>query len=123
MIMHDDDLVNTSYEASLAVMKKVMPFVSKDEAGRQLERSVISIPGLIAAGNVPNIAADKREHALGEAVQFCRQAIVILSFCRDLYGRFVNGALCTELIKTYRMVSGEIAREMSNIKEGREVAS
>ena len=111
MVMLDDELVNRSYGASLAVLMKVVPYLPEDdEVGAKLMHRAKAIPQLIASCGGDHVSLHHKQRALGEAVQFCREAIVQLSYCRDLHGRFINGALLAELMKTYRSVGDDLSR-------------
>lgn len=111
MVTAEDDLFHRSYRASLAVVRSVAPFLSRrDGAATRLTRNVTAIPRLVAAALHGHVPEARWSHALAEAGCCCREAVVMLSYCRDLHGRFVNGALCAELIEVYRAIDGEIAQ-------------
>ncbi|MFH0800520.1 MAG: hypothetical protein V2A66_10135 [Pseudomonadota bacterium] len=107
----DDPLYRQSYSASIAVHRNIAPYLSEgDDTGTKLGHSAREVPRLIAAGLHSGITSSCKAQALGEAALRCTEAIVMLSFCRDLHGRFINGPLCADLIETYRSVGDELSR-------------
>lgn len=116
------ELVQQSYGASLSVLRAVVPFLARGSMAMRLAHGVQTVPRLLAAalcGDVPKL---RRTHAVAEASLLCREAVVMLSYCRDLHGRFVNGALCSELIERYRMIDAELGRVLGAAASGGEVA-
>lgn len=98
-----------SYGASISVMKGVVPFMDECEAER-LKSSVTAVPRLIAAGLMDSLPGERREKLLCDAALGCREAVVMLSYCRDLRSQFVSSALCASLIDAYGRLGEEIDR-------------
>lgn len=118
-----NELLEQSYNASLAVLRSVVPFLSGgDEMRNRLQRSVRSIPRLIAAGMSPDVAHNRKTYSISEAGIHCRETVVMLSYCKDLHGRFINGNLCAELIGIYQNVGDELQRYLGGDLRNEEVA-
>lgn len=116
--MPGDELYRKSYMASLTVLKNVVPFIkSGDDVGEKLSHSAKEVPRLIATGLHECMTEIRKSHVLGEAALLCSESVVMLSFCRDLHGQFINGALCGELIDTYQTIGDEIGRIVRNPDE------
>lgn len=112
-----DEMVTRSYDASLTVLKSVIPFLpDADGMGLKLMQQVKAIPMLIAAGNVPDASSGERKQSLGSASQFCRETVVMLSYCRDLHDRFINRSIVAELIDTYRSIGEGLSLELAGGK-------
>lgn len=101
-------LYSRSYDASISVIKNIVPFINGDGACAKLKTTVTAVPMLIAAGLMGSVSDERREQSLCEAALCCREAIVILSYCRDLHSRFVNRILCSDLISTYTRLGAEL---------------
>lgn len=111
-----DELYQESYSASIAVLKNVVPFFADSEgAAAKLSKSVKAVPMLIAEGFHEGAPPIRRSNALSEAALCCREAVVMLSYCRDLHGRFINGALCADLIETYRSVGDRLCIKATEV--------
>lgn len=110
-----DELYRKSYKASLTILKNVVPFIKNgDDVGEKLSHSAREVPRLIATGLHECMTEIRRSHVLGEAALLCSESVVMLSFCRDLHGQFINGALCGELIDAYQTIGDEIGRIIRN---------
>jgi len=111
------ELYHRSYGASITVLKRVVPYLGEDDETRmRLSKSVKSISRLIASNLGCGFMTADRDGALSEVLRKCRGTEVMLSYCRDLHGRFINGSLCGELIETYRFVGDEIEKLIMNHK-------
>lgn len=99
----------TTYDASLVVIKRIVPFIPAVEAKLrdQLAEVVKDIPCTIAAeaeggqfkqGSNPN----------SMALNFIGEAMVLIRYCRDLHERHINQALCDELLAQYERARQEI---------------
>lgn len=119
----EKDLFHKSYSASLAVIRSVAPFLSRSNGSARLRKGATTVPRLIAAALLGIAPSERRVHALLEAGFLCREMLVILSFCRDLHSRFINSALCSELIETYRSIDAEILRHVDGGRGKLEAAS
>lgn len=115
-------LVQQSYDASLSVLRAVVPFLAGAGMRGRLARGVQAVPRLLAAALCGDVPGPRRGHALSEASLHCREAVVMLSYCRDLYGRFVNGAICSDLIERYRMIDAELGHLLGAAAPGGEEA-
>ena len=105
----DDDLYRRSYDASIVVLKNVIPFLKDDDMMRyKLANSVQVISSLVAADVADRPAKCSRVFALAEASRKCREVVVMLSYCKDLHGQFINGNLCEGIINTYRNIDDRI---------------
>lgn len=112
----EDPLYHDSYSASISVLKNIVPFLADaDGAATRLSKAVKGIPILVAQGSPEREQNLDRSCALSEAAAFCREAVVILSYCRDLHGRFISGALCTDLIETYRSIGDRLCTRTKGI--------
>lgn len=122
--MRGHALVRRSYGASLTVLRGVIPFLAGGGGmARRLAFGVTAVPRLLAASLCGSVPAVRRAHALSEASLHCREAVVMLSYCRDLRARFINGALCAELIETYRAIDAELEQILGAGKGIAEAAS
>ena len=107
----EGELYTRTYGASLSVLKNVVPFLGKgDDMVARLSKSVKAVPRLVAAGLHGSVPQTRKEFSLGEAASRCRETVVMLSYCRDLHGRFVNSALCAELIELYKCAAAELGK-------------
>lgn len=115
-----DNLLKKSYQISLAVMKDVVPFIGHgDDTRKRLSRSAKIVPRLIAAGIGNSLEPARQQHTLSEAALHCREAVVMLSFCRDLHARYVNSKLCADLINAYVEIANELGIMVGNrVKKG-----
>lgn len=92
-----------TYNASLTVMRDIasrLPQSERDAIERPLLRAVKLIPMLIASGMAQK-KNNERPTNLVKAVERCNEAIVALSYCRDLHPQKINGYLCKDLIDLY----------------------
>jgi hypothetical protein len=106
--MRTDELYRLSYDASLAVIKGVVPFISGDEDTRtRLFKAVREVPRIIAAEFVCDV--EKMDAAnIVRAAKMCREICVMLSYCREFDGQFVNGRMCSELIGSYGLIKNKL---------------
>lgn len=102
----EEQALKRTYQASLLVMKRVAPFIPQEASNlrQDLIVTTMDIPRSLAA------AVDDRVFA--PTLSKLSDAIVLLSFCRDLHGQWINAALCESVVETYQQVS-EALREVS----------
>ncbi len=113
-----EELVAMSYQASLRVLKNVVPFAeTEDDTAATLARLVKSVPRNLAAGLAPHATASQGECSLSEAMRCCRELCVMLAYCRDLSGQFINGGFVAQLIETYRGIEEETGRHLVKAQE------
>ena len=105
------DLVvyQNTYEASLEVMRNIVPHLPESERfdlKDQLSRSCKAIPRLIAEGYGKRHQKMGFQKYLADALGECNEIEVSLNHAKDLYGGKVNVKLCEDLIHLYE-VSGK----------------
>lgn len=102
--MCNDDLYRLSYDSSLRVLKNVIPYIAEDdETKARLARAVKDVPRIIASEFSCKVE-DVDSRNVVNAAKMCREIQVMLSFCRDLNGQFINGKMCAELMGAYGFV-------------------
>ncbi len=97
------DLYKRSYEASLAILREVahrLPGSEEEAIERPLLKAATTVPRLIASGSACDIK---------EAVAQCNEAIVGLSYCRDLHADRISSYLCRDLIELYEGFAAKLA--------------
>lgn len=110
---HDLDVYQSSYEASLVVLRDVIPQLPKEEKfdlADQLRRSVKAVPRLIAEGFAKKHQSRGFQKYLDDAMAEANETIVGLSQCRDVYGDTVDTALCEKLVDQYDMIGRQLHR-------------
>ncbi len=112
---HDISAFQRTYQASLIVMRQVIPFLPDVGAGIRENLSCASadIPRMIASV-VASSNGTHRRSPFSRALARVGDVIVLLSYCRDLHERYVNAALCEELLAMY----GEARRELVALNAG-----
>lgn len=99
---HDLEAFQTTYDVSLAVMKRVVPFIPDSESRlrEHLAEIVKDIPCMIASEAEGGYFKEgKNPDSL--ALNFIGEAMVLIKYCRDLHERHINRELCNELIALY----------------------
>jgi len=89
----DLNVYQTAYQAALIVIKEIVPNLPKEEKCdlcRQLRRSSKAIPALIAEGYAKKHQPKAFQGYLVDALGEANEMIVHLSYCLDLYGKFIN---------------------------------
>ena len=102
-----------SYEASITVMKSIVPKLpqaEKYDLKDQLSRSCKAIPRLIAEGYAKRHQKAGFQKYLDDALGECNEIIVSLSHSKDLYGEHLDKSLCTDLINVYDITGKQIYR-------------
>ncbi len=110
----DLEVYQNTYEASLIVIKKILPNLPKEERFDlidQLRRSSKAVPRLIAEGYSKKHHVKNFKKYLDDAIGESNETIVSLCHVRDLYGQSVDIKLCDQLIDLYDKSS----RQMFNL--------
>jgi four helix bundle protein len=109
----DLEVYQRTYDASIEVMKSVIPLIpdtEKYDLKDQLSRSSKAIPRLIAEGYARRHQNKGFQKYLDDAMGECNETIVSLSHCRDVYDSYVDIALCNNLIETYDISGRQLYR-------------
>ena len=88
----DLDVYQRTYEASLRVMKIIVPSLpdsEKYDLKDQLRRSSKAVPRLIAEGYAKRHQKRGFQKYLDDAMAECNETVVSLSHCRDIYEKYV----------------------------------
>lgn len=107
----DLQVYQKSYEASLLVMKNIvpkLPFNEKYDLGDHLSRSCKTIPRLIAEGYSKRHQRAGFQKYLDDAMGESNEMIVCLEHCRDLYPKLFDIELCNKLIRTYDIIGRQL---------------
>ena len=114
IVSFNDLLVyQNTYEASIEVMKKIvpkLPDVEKHDLKDQLRRACKAIPRLIAEGYGKRHQKRGFQKYLADALGECNEMIVSLSHAKDIYGERVDVELCKKLINIYNISGKQIYR-------------
>lgn len=100
----DLDVYRSTYQASLTVLREIVPKLPKEERydlADQLRRSVKAVPRLIAEGYAKKHQRKGFGKYLDDAMSEANETVVGLNYCRDVYHKYVEPELCDELIDTY----------------------
>ena len=113
MIKNFKDLkaYQNSYEASIIILKEIVPKLPKEEGFDlidQLRRSAKAIPRLIAEGYAKKEQTRGFQKYLLDALGESNEIIVSLSHCEDLYNEYVDNKLCQQLIDIYDKCSRQL---------------
>ncbi|MBT3181654.1 MAG: hypothetical protein HN337_03990 [Deltaproteobacteria bacterium] len=104
-----EDMSKRGYEASLSVIKSIVPYIDGNELmGRKLSDYVQDIACALAQKQISSRVTVLNESVMAEVAAKCCEVIVMLSYCRDLHGQFINAHLCEKLIETYRSIQKEM---------------
>jgi len=106
---HDLEAFQTTYDVSLAVMKRVVPFIPDNESRlrEHLAEIVKDIPCMIAS-EVEGGYFKEGKNPDSLALNFIGEAMVLIKYCRDLHERHINRELCNELLSRYEQARGEL---------------
>jgi len=107
----DLEVYQNTYRAAITVMTQVIPKLPKEEQydlRPQMGRACKSIPALIAEGFAKKHYRRSFKKYLDDAIGECNEMITHLSFCRDLYNRYVDSKLCGELLDIYDKSSRQL---------------
>jgi four helix bundle protein len=75
-----------------------LPDSEKFDLKKQLSSSVKAIPRLIAEGYAKRHQKYGFQKYLDDAMAVCNETIVGMEMCRDIFGDYIDKALCQELI-------------------------
>jgi four helix bundle protein len=107
----DLDVYQVSYNASLKIMKEIvpkLPYIEKNDLCDQMRRSCKSIPRLIAEGYAKKHQKKGFQKYLDDANGESNEMIVCLNHCNDLYRKFIDEKLCDELLDCYDKISRQL---------------
>ena len=113
----DLEVYQSSYDASLEVILKIVPKLPKEEQydlADQLRRSSKAVPRLIAEGYSKKHQNKGFQKYLDDALTESNEMIVSLSHAKDLYGNFVDVGLVEKLLDVYDKCS----RQIFNLRKG-----
>jgi four helix bundle protein len=109
----DLEVYQKSYVACIEVMTKVIPNLpdsEKFDLKKQLSGSVKAIPRLIAEGYAKRHQKYGFQKYLDDAMAECNETIVGMEMCRDIFGDYIDKALCEELAGVYEVCAGKLYR-------------
>ena len=109
----DLEVYQKSYAACIQVMTKIisaLPDSEKFDLKKQLSSSVKAIPRLIAEGYAKRHQKYGFQKYLDDAMAECNETIVGMEMCRDIFGDYINKALCQELISVYEVCARQLYR-------------
>jgi len=109
----DLEVYQRTYDASLLVMKNIVPELPNSEKydlQDQLSRSSKAIPRLIAEGYAKRHQRQGFQKYLADAMAECNETVVSLSQCRDIYPKNIDTNLCDELIGNYDIAGRQLYR-------------
>jgi len=121
---YDLNVYQSAYEASIAVLTKIIPKLPKEERfdlTSQLRRSAKAVPRLIAEAYSKRPQKRGFQGLIDDAMQESNETIVSLSHVKDAYKIEVD--LCEKLIDQYDKASRQLynlSLAWSNFKERRQ---
>ena len=107
-------MYQNSYHASIDIIKKIIPFLPKEEKYDlcdQMRRSCKAIPRLIAEGYAERQQRKGFQRYLIDSMGESNEMIVSLSHCRDIYYNYIDAKLSNKLIDIY----DKIGRQLYNL--------
>lgn len=105
----DLDVYQSTYEASLIVLREIIPKLPKEEQydlADQLRRSAKAVPRLIAEGYSKRHQKKGFQKYLDDSMSESNETIVSLSHVKDAYQ--IEPELCTKLIDVYDKASRQL---------------
>jgi len=108
---HDLNVYQNAYEASIAVMTKIVPKLPESEKydlKDQLSRSSKAVPRLIGEGFAKKHQRFGFQKYLDDAMGESNETQVGLCQCRDIYPSYVDLVLCGHLIDEYDKISKQL---------------
>ena len=109
----DLEVYQKSYKACLEVMTRILPNLpdsEKFDLKKQLSGSVKAIPRLIAEGYAKMHQKHGFQKYLDDAMAECNETIVGIEMCRDIFGNYVDKALCEQLVRIYDVCGRQLYR-------------
>jgi four helix bundle protein len=100
----DLEVYQNSYRACAEVMNGIIPNLPESEKfdlKKQLSSSSKAVPRLIAEGYAKRHQRYGFQKYLDDAMAECNETIVGMEMCKDFFARYVDRALCVELIDLY----------------------
>ena len=119
----DLEVYNESYDASIEVIKNIVPKLPKEEKDDlcdQMRRSSKAIPRLIAEGYAKRHQNKGFQKFLDDANGESNEMTVNLCHAKDLYSDHIDIELCEDLLDVYDMTSRKLyklRKAWSNSKE------
>lgn len=107
----DLEVYKNSYDASLKVIKQIVPRLPAEEKfdlADQLRRSSKAVPRLIAEGYSKRHQVKGFQRYLDDALAESNETIVSLNHAKDLYENNIDAKLTKELIDCYDILSKQI---------------
>jgi len=108
---YDLEVYRNTYEASVTVIKTIVPKLPKEEKFDlvdQLRRSVKAVPRLIAEAYSKRFQRKGYQSLLDDATEESNESMVSLSHVKDIYT--IEPILCTKLIDTYDKASRQLQK-------------
>ncbi len=106
-----EDVFQKSYEASLSILRNVVPYIDEDDFIRQrLSDYVQSIACALALMETDSSVVGSNDNIAIDVVAKCCEVVVMLNYCRDLHSQFINAKLCDSLISTYRSIQSQTSK-------------
>ncbi len=108
---HDLIVYQNSYNASIDVMKEIvprLPKLEKNDLKSQLSRSCKAVPRLIAEGYAKKHQKKGFQKYLDDGMGESNEMVVSLSHCKDIYNQFIDINLCNQLIDLYDQTSRQL---------------
>ena len=94
-------------------MTKIVPNLpdsEKFDLKKQLNSSAKAIPRLIAEGYAKRHQRFGFHKYLDDAMAECNETIVGMDMCRDIFGGYIDKALCQELTDIYESCARQLYR-------------
>ena len=101
------------YRAVVVVHREVVPKLPKDERfdlADQMKRASKAGPALLAEGFAKRYQKRQWQKYLNDTIGECNEMIHHLSVCIDVYGQYVDVALCRRLIDVYNMSCKQLTK-------------
>ncbi len=107
------DVYQRSYNASLVVMKEIIPKLPDNEKydlKDQLSRSSKAVPRLIAEGYAKKHQKSGFQKYLDDAMGESNESQVSICQCTDIYPAYVDIKICEQLIDEYDIIGKQLFR-------------
>lgn len=109
----DLDVYKRSYSAAIRVKKEILdslPSNEKYDLKDQSGRASKTIPAIIAEGYARKHHAKDWQKYIDQAIGEANEMIVHISLAKDMYPKFVEPKICTELIEEYNIIGKQLFR-------------